>query len=299
MHLALVCLTGCGSGTAPTDPASSPAPPDPVVIGAGDIARCDGDGDEATAALLDRVFPKDAPVESGVVFTLGDNAYNSGSLGEYMACFDPTWGRHRGRMRPAVGNHEYRTPGAQGHFTYFGAAAGDPARGFYSYDLGAWHVVALNSNCNEIGGCGMGSPQQQWLRADLAARPTRCALAYWHSPLFSSGVRHGGDPAMKDIWSTLQASGVDVVLSGHEHQYERFAPQDAEGRADPAGGIREFVVGTGGGALYGFGPPRPNSEIRGADYGVLKLTLHGAGYDWEFLPAAGATFTDAGSETCR
>ena len=299
VYLGFLFLTGCQSG-AVLLPASVPpasVPPDPILVGAGDIARCGTDGDEATASVLDRVFPPPAPAEHGIVFTLGDNAYDSGSLGEYTACYDPTWGRHRARTRPAAGNHEYLTAGAQGYFTYFGTAAGDPSRGYYGYDVGTWHVVALNSNCEEIGGCGAASPQETWLRADLAAHPTKCALAYWHHPLFSSGLVHGGDAMMKEIWSTLQEFGVDVALAGHEHNYERFAPQDAQGRADATAGIREFVVGTGGRSLYELGPPRPNSEVRGADYGVLTLTLHPAGYDWEFLPAA--SFADAGSGTCH
>jgi len=275
-------------------------PPDPILVGAGDIASCASDGDEATATVLDGVFPPDARTERGHVFTLGDNAYDFGSPGEFAACYDSTWGRHRTRTRPAPGNHDYRTPGAHGYFAYFGAAAGDPARGYYSYDIGTWHVVVLNSNCEAIGGCGPGSPQETWLRADLAPRPTRCGLAYWHHPLFSSGLFHGEHAFMRDLWRALQQSGVDVALAGHEHNYERFAPQDADGRADPEGGIRGFVVGTGGRSLYELGPPRPNSEVRwAAGYGVLELTLHATSYDWKFLPAAGFVFTDAGSATCH
>jgi len=287
-------LTGCGSES------TGPTAPDPILVGAGDISTCANDGDEATARILDGVFPAGAPADRGLVFTLGDNAYDTGSPGEFAACYDPTWGRHRSRTRPAPGNHDYLTPGAQGYFGYFGAVAGDPARGYYSYDLGAWHVVVLNSNCEAVGGCGAGSPQETWLKADLAAHPTRCALAYWHHPRFSSGIIHGDHVFMSDLWRALQQLGVDVALAGHEHNYERYAPQDADGRADPARGIREFVVGTGGRSLYELGPPRPNSEVRQATtYGVLKLTLHATGYDWEFLPAAGSAFTDVGSGTCH
>lgn len=293
--LGLVLLTGCGNdGTAPMAA-------DPILAAAGDIAICPADAAEATARLLDGLFPPGAPLESGFVAALGDNAYERGTPGEYAACYEPTWGRHRARTRPAVGNHEYMTPGAQGYYAYFGAAAGDPARGYYSYDLGSWHVVVLNSNCLEVGGCQAGSPQEAWLRADLAAHPTTCTLAYWHHPLFSSGSVHGNNAFMHDVWRTLEDLGADLVLTGHEHNYERFAPQDAEGRPDPARGIREFVVGTGGhDRLYEFGVPRPNSEVRATGtYGVLKLTLHTRGYEWQFLPTAGSSFADTGSGACH
>jgi hypothetical protein len=290
----VLLITGCGSES------TGPTAPDPILVGAGDISTCANDGDEATARILDGVFPPGAPTERGLVFTLGDNAYDRGSPGEFAACYDPTWGRHRSRTRPAPGNHDYLTSGAQGYFGYFGAVAGDPAHGYYSYDLGAWHVVVLNSNCEAVGGCGAGSPQETWLKADLAAQPTRCALAYWHHPLFSSGLIHGDHVFMSDLWRALQQLGVDVALAGHEHNYERFAPQDADGRADPARGIRGFVVGTGGRSLYELGLPKPNSEARQASsYGVLKLSLHATSYDWEFLPVAGSSFTDVGTGTCH
>jgi hypothetical protein len=297
----LVLQPGCG-GTAPEPlPSPSPPPPDPILVAAGDIASCTSDGAEATARLLDAFFPPDAPPERGVVAALGDNAYPRGSLGDYTACYEPTWGRHRARTRPAPGNHEYLTPGAEGYFDYFGSAAGDPARGYYSYDIGAWHVAVLNSNCDAVGGCEAGSTQETWLRDDLARHPSPCALAYWHHPLFSSGVIHGGDSVVRDLWLALQDHGVELVLAGHEHNYERFAPQDADGQPDAARGVREFVVGTGGNdVLYGFGPTDPDSEVRENDsYGVLELTLHPRGYNWRFLPAAGATFTDEGSEVCH
>lgn len=296
---ALLILAGCAGGEM-VAPDSMAGGADPILVGAGDIASCESDGDEATARVLDAVFPPDAPAERGLVFTLGDNAYDFGSARDFAACYDPSWGRHRARTRPAPGNHDYLTPGAQPYFAYFGAAAGDPSRGYYSYDVGSWHVVVLNSNCEAVGGCETGAPQETWLRADLAARPTRCALAYWHHPLFSSGIVHGEHVFMRDLWRTLHQSGVEVALAGHEHHYERFAPQDAEGRADAARGVRGFVVGTGGRSFYQFGPPMPNSEARGTGgYGVLKLTLHATGYNWEFLPAAGSSFTDTGAGTCH
>lgn len=261
-----------------------------VLVGAGDIAACDSSGDEATAALLDAI--------DGTVFTLGDNVYNSGTRREFAECYDPTWGRHKGRTRPAPGNHDYGTAKASGYFGYFGEAAGDPGTGYYAYDLGAWHIVVINSNCEPAGGCQAGSPQEAWLRADLAAHPVDCTLAYWHHPRFSSGP-HGGTDEMRAIWQALYEQGADVVLAGHDHDYERFAPQDPDGNGDPQRGIREFVVGTGGRSHYRFGRIQPNSEARSSDtFGVLKLTLSAADYAWEFIPVDGKTFTDAGSAAC-
>ncbi len=265
---------------------------DPVFVGAGDIAGCASSGDEATAKLLDGI--------PGTVYTLGDNAYESGTATEFANCYDPSWGRHKARTMPAVGNHEYNTPGASGYYDYFGAAAGDPTRGYYSYDLGAWHIVALNSMCENVGGCGPDSPMVTWLQRDLAANPASCTLAYWHHPVFSSGSEHGNDPKMIPSWDVLYAAGADVVLSGHDHDYERFAPQTSSGVEDPARGIREFVVGTGGKSHYPFGTIRDNSQARNADTnGVLKLTLHASGYDWQFVREAGKTFSDSGSDSCH
>ena len=262
-----------------------------VLLAAGDIADCGSSGDEATAALLDTL--------DGTIITLGDNVYPSGTADQFAQCYEPSWGRHKARTRPAPGNHDYATPGAAGYYGYFGESAGDPSAGYYSYGLGAWHVVALNSNCREVGGCEAGSPQEQWLRADLAAHPAACTLAYWHHPRFSSG-RHGSTAQMAAIWQTLYDAGADVVLSGHDHLYERFAPQDPSGAADPARGIRQFTVGTGGESFYNFRRVLPTSEVRHTGTpGVLKLTLYPASYDWEFVPVAGATFTDAGSDACR
>jgi hypothetical protein len=184
---------------------------------------------------------------------------------------------------------------AAGYFDYFGELAGTPGEGYYSYDLGDWHIIALNS----IIQVSAGSPQEQWLRSDLAAHPAVCTLAYWHYPLFSSGIVHGGDPSMRPLWQALYDYGADVVLTGHEHNYERFAPQDPQGNADPVRGIREFVVGSGGRSHYGFGAPVPNSEARNGDtYGLLKLTLHLTSYSWEFIPEPGKTFTDSGNAPC-
>lgn len=263
-----------------------------VLLGAGDIASCVSEGDEATARLLDTI--------DGTVFTLGDNAYPSGTPVEFAACYDPSWGRHTSRTRPAPGNHDYHTRGAFGYFDYFGDAAGKPDKGYYSYDLGLWHIIVLNSNCSKIDGCGPGSPQEQWLRADLAAHATTCTLAYWHHPRFSSGT-HGGDAALDAFWRALYEHHADVVLGGHDHDYERFAPQTPSGKPDPTRGIRQFVVGTGGDRLRKFeGPAIANSEVRHSEtHGVLKLTLYPTSYAWEFIPIAGGTFTDMGTGRCH
>src|SRR3990170_8350684 len=261
---------------------------DPVVVAAGDIATCGGSGDEATAALLDGI--------PGTVITLGDNVYPDGTATEFADCYDPSWGASKDRTRPVPGNHDYRTLGASGYFNYFGAAAGDPSKGYYSYDLGTWHLIALNSECAQIGGCDAGSPQETWLRADLAANQLGNILAYWHRTRYSSGLTHGSATRVRDLYQALYDFHADLIIVGHEHNYERFAPQDADGGADPAWGIREFVVGTGGASHYNFGPPLPNSEVRNSDtFGVLKLTLHPNSYDWDFVPEAGKTFTDSGS----
>ncbi len=273
-------------------PVPSPPPSgDPVLVGAGDIASCASPGDEATANLLDGI--------AGTVYTLGDNAYDDGTAAEFAGCYGPTWGRHKARTRPAPGNHDYHTAGATGYFGYFGAAAGDPATGYYSYDLGAWHVVVLNSNCGAVGGCQAGSPQERWLRADLAAHPAACTLVYWHRPHFTSG-RNDDNGDMAAAWDVAYAGNVDLILAGHEHVYERFAPQTPTGGADLARGIREFVVGTGGRSHYAITTVRPNSEAHDDNtYGVLKLTLHPSGYDWQFVPEAGKTFADTGSGACH
>ena len=262
-----------------------------IFVGAGDIAGCNYDTDEDTAKLLDNI--------PGTVFTLGDNAYPNGTASEFTNCYDPTWGRHKERTKPSPGNHDYNTPGATGYFNYFGTAAGDPNKGYYSYDIGDWHAIALNSTCWEGGGCSSSSPQIQWLREDLASHGNLCTVAYMHVPRFSSG-HHGSNPSMQPIWEVLYEAGTDVVLTGHDHLYERFAPQDPQGNADNKDGIREFIVGTGGYSLYDFKTPLPNSEARNnTSHGVLKLTLLTDSYEWEFVPIAGDTFTDTGSDICH
>ena len=276
----------------PSPPAAPPSPPaDQVLVGAGDIASCDSGGDEQTAALLDTI--------DGTVFTLGDNVYPNGTAKQFLECYDPSWGRHKARTRPTPGNHDYRTQAAAGYFAYFGGAAGDPRTGYYAYDLGAWRVYALNSNCGQIGGCGLGSAQELWLKKDLAANPRPCTVAMWHHPRFSSGA-HGDDTDMRHLWKVLYDAGAELVLAGHDHTYERFAPQNPEGKLDLERGIRDFVVGTGGRSHYPFERVDRESQIRNnTDYGVLKLTLHADAYDWEFIPVAGASFRDKGSGKCH
>jgi hypothetical protein len=285
--LALVGLGVLAKGKAPDDSTL-----EGVLIGAGDIADCsDLSGAEATAKLLE--------ANPGTVMALGDLAYPNGTA-ENFQCYEQTWGRVRLRTRPAVGNHEFHSSGASFYFQYFGPAAGDPKTGYYSYELGPWHVVVLNSECNEVGGCGAGSPEEKWLRADLAAHPVGCTLAYFHKPRFSSGLNHGNDLEMTAFWQALYDFNAELVINGHDHDYERFAPQDPNGRADAKRGIREFVVGTGGKSHREFGIHKANSEVRNHDtYGVLKLTLKPTGYEWKFLPEAGKTFTDEGSGECH
>jgi hypothetical protein len=272
--------------------AARPADPVAVLIGAGDIADCtDLSGAEATAKLLEQ--------NAGTVMAVGDLAYPDGTK-ENFDCYDRTWGRVRGRTRPAVGNHEFHSTGATFYFKYFGSTAGDPKDGYYSYELGTWHIIVLNSECAEVAGCNAGSRQEKWLRADLAAHPAACTLAYWHKPLFSSGGKHGDDPEIKPLWQALYEANADVVVNGHDHDYERFAPQDPDATADGKRGIREFVAGTGGKNHRPFGEPHANSEVRNADaFGVLKLTLKAGGYDWQFIPEAGKNFVDAGSGVCH
>jgi hypothetical protein len=250
--------------------------PAPTLVAAGDIASCRSSGDEATATLVAKL--------PGTVAILGDAVYERGTAAELRDCY--SWRRFRARTRAALGNHEYGTGSADAAIAYFRL----PRRGYYSYELGAWHVVVLNSNCGPAGGCADGSPQQLWLTADLAAHPVACTLAYWHHPRFSSGL-HGSDASVAPLWRTLSAAGADVVLAGHDHHYERFAPID---------GIRSFVVGTGGRSHYPALRRLPRSvKLNDRTYGVLRLTLDDGRYDWRFLPVAGSSFADAGSSSCR
>jgi acid phosphatase type 7 len=295
---------------------------DPTIAAAGDVA-CDpasaffngGAGDAthcrqaATSALLD-------PSRLSLILALGDLQYNAGTLANFQASYDPAWGPVKLITRPAIGNHEYEDPGATGYFDYFNGVgnatgpAGDRSLGYYSYDIvlssgAVWHLVSLNSQCadpdagvtGQLGACAVGSGQEQWLRADLAAHPTACTLAYWHHPTFNSSIL-AEYPQTAPLWQALQDARADLVLTGHAHFFERFAPQDANGVADPAG-IREFVVGTGGHSHFPFGVIQPNSEARqSTTFGVLELSLHDRSYDWRFVPEAGASYSDSGSAAC-
>jgi hypothetical protein len=275
-----------GRSTAQTGPAITQLASDPVLVGAADIADCGTTTDSATAALLNGI--------DGTVFTAGDNAYPVGGIQDFINCYETTWGPHKARTRPAPGNHDYLSLFAFPYYAYFGAHAGPPFRGYYSYDLGAWHIVSLDSNIAAFAG----SPQEMWLRADLAANPTQCTLAYWHHPLFSSG-QHGNQFLVRDLYQALYDAGADVVITGHDHDYEHFHRQNPAGVLD-ANGIRQFVIGTGGTGLRPFlAAMPPTSAVRNSDtHGVLKLTLHPTSYDWQFIPIAGKTFTDSGSRPC-
>jgi len=264
-----------------------------VLLAAGDIAYCANlSGARATAQILGSV--------DGEITALGDRAYPDATSQEFPDCYGPTWGHYKNRTHPAAGNHEYHSSGAEPYFTYFGVAAGEPGKGYYSYDLGAWHIVVLNSNCEKIdGGCKAGSPQEQWLKDDLAAHRTTCTLAYWHHPLFSSGPypSHAQSSFMTDLWKDLYNAHADIVLNGHEHKYERFALQDVDGHADPKG-IREFVVGTCGALQDGF--RRNPREVRDTGhFGVLKLVLDLDSYQWEFLGEDAGSFHDTGGGKCH
>jgi 3',5'-cyclic AMP phosphodiesterase CpdA len=296
--LALVLAAGCAgtpralNTSAPATAAKAAGQRSTTLLAAGDIASCASDGDEQTAALLDTL--------PGTVLTLGDTAYDHGSADEFTRCYLPSWGRFRDRTYPAPGNHDYQTAAASGYYEFFGPRAGQPGKGWYSFDRGRWHLVALNSNCEEVGGCEPGSEQERWLRADLAAHPARCTLAFWHHPRFSSGTTHGSDLAVGGLWLALYEAGAEVVLVGHEHNYERFAPLDPLGEVDQARGVREFVVGTGGKSHYPFGSPLPGSEARNSDsFGLLQLQLRRTGYTWRFMPVQGGSFQDSGTGSCH
>src|SRR2546422_715346 len=293
---ASLLLSTCRQDHGPASPTelkvpilASAAPPGSVTfVGAGDIWLCSHHNATSTAKLLDTI--------AGTVFTTGDNVGSPGDSTTYANCYNPTWGRQKARTYPAPGDVEYLTAGAPGYFGYFGAAAGDPTKGYYSYNLGSWHVVVLNSQNSAA--MAAGSPQEQWLKADLAANPSQCTLAYWHYPLFYSGtstVRSSVQP----VWNDLYAAGATLVLNSHTRNYERFAPQSPAGVLDTALGIREFIVGTGGLGTWSFYTIAPNSEVRAQVYGVLKLTLSPGSYSWRFIPIAGTQFSDTGSGTCK
>ena len=273
-------------------PTPTPAPSrDPILVGAGDIAGCGEDGDEATAALLERI--------DGTVFTAGDNTYPAGTTQTYRECFAASWGRSLERIRPAPGNHDWESGSLDAYLDYFGAAAvnadGDP---WYAYDLGTWQIIMLDSDCARVDGCGPDSRQGRWLANVLATSDARCTLAIWHHPRFSSGF-HGDDPSVGPFWDALHAAGADVIVNGHDHDYERFAPMSPAGDEDRERGLRQFVVGTGGVDLRDFEDPVPNSELRLAvSHGVIAFTLRDGGYDWQWIPTDGDV-GDRGTAPCH
>ena len=280
---------GAGGSVAPSP---LPSGADPVLVGAGDIVSCDGTDDKATAALVERT--------PGIVFTLGDNTYDEGTSAQFQDCYGPSWGRFLDRTRFAVaGNHDYLTDHGAPFKAYFGSAAVRDGVTWFSEDVGTWHVIVLDANCAELtGGCGPDSPEVQWLRADLAASTARCTVALWHQPRFSSGL-HGNDPVVGPFWDALYAAGADLVLNGHDHDYERFAPQSPSGAADPSRGITEMVVGTGGAPLRAFGPEIANDVVRSSfAHGVVALTLHPSGWSFQFVSTDGS-FSDQGRGTCH
>ena len=264
-----------------------------TLVGAGDIAGCAEERDSAAAAdLLGKI--------GGTVFTLGDNVQGQGDISEFRNCYDPTWGKYKKRTKPAVGNHEYHTPDAAPYFDYFGARAGRPSQGYYSYDRGRWHVVVLNSNCGQVGGCENDSPQGRWLRNDLRRNPSRCTLAYFHHPLQATGI-NTPSPQVRPFWTMLNDRNADVILSGHAHRYERHAPMTPGGKRSP-NGIRQFVVGTGGadGGTEIDRSQTPNlQEVKVGTPGVLRLNLRADSYAWKFVPIAGRSFTDSGTDSCH
>lgn len=289
-----LAVTACGGGGTVAAGGGGPGlPAAPFdIVAAGDIGQCGSDPAASRAARVAAlVLPSDE-----LVLVLGDATYPIGAPGEFANCFQPTWGAFKGRIRPTPGNHEYLTPDAAGYHGYFGAAAGPDRRGYYSFDHRGWHFISLNSNID----AGPDSPQVAWLQADLAASSsTACTLAFWHYPVFSSG-RHGNIAHMAPVFAVLQAAGVDLVLVGHDHHYERFGPQLADGQSEPAYGLRSFVVGTGGAVLYPIPRLETNSEFRdNSTHGLLRLTLEDGGYRWVFVPIDGGAARDNGSARCR
>lgn len=291
--IALAAIPACSGPTGPSTPPPPPPPPGGgtpfVFVGAGDIAACGEVGHIATATLLDRFSGS-----TTFIFTAGDNAYPSGRAADFRDCYDPYWGRHKGLTRPTPGNHDYESPNAIPYYNYFGENAGPSGRGYYAYDVGAWRVIALNSEIDVSGG----SPQVQWLRTELSTNTAACTAAIWHRPLFSSGP-HAGHLQMRDIWRVLYDANVDVVINGHNHLYERFAPQDPEGTRNEARGIRQFTVGTGGVPLHEPGAPQTNSQTVIKTWGVLKFELIQGEYRWEFVPFQGTGVLDPGSGKCH
>jgi hypothetical protein len=281
--LAVLMTLSCGGELGISGP--GPIVPTTVLLAAGDIGLCGSRGAAQTGEMLDGM--------QGTILAVGDLAYPHGAVEDYVSCFDPVWGRHKSRTKPAPGNHEYESPGAQPYFDYFGAAAGPSGLGYYSFKAGDWLVLSLNSNV-PVGGT---TAQAQWIRSELAASTARCALAYFHHPLYSSGP-NGDNARLAGLWQLLYDNGVDVIVSAHEHLYERYGPMTPDGQRNDTKGIRQFIVGTGGAGLYSIQRLHPLSEMQIISHGLLKLTLSAQGYQWEFLQVDGAR-GDFGQDVCH
>jgi hypothetical protein len=285
LWLSLLLTLSCGGGAEQWLSGPTPPPPSTVVLAAGDVGVCGSRAAVETGAMLDTL--------EGTVLAVGDLAYRHGTTEEYATCYDPVWGRHKARTRPSPGNHEYESSGAQPYFDYFGAQAGIGGHGYYSFRSGDWFILSLNSNL-PIGGA---TAQGQWIRSELTTNTSRCTLAYFHHPLYSSGP-NGDNARLAALWQMLYEHGVDVILSAHEHLYERYAPMSPDGQRNDTRGIRQFIVGTGGAGLYTVTRPHPQSEVQLVAHGILKLTLMAQGYGWEFLQVGGAK-ADVGSDVCH
>ncbi|MHB8060370.1 MAG: metallophosphoesterase family protein [Gaiellaceae bacterium] len=289
LALAAVFLIVLIGGAAPTGAAKAPRA-QVILLAAGDIGDCTSDGARQTGRLI--------ASRPGTVAAIGDTAYPYGSSSDFARCYQPAWGSFKARTRPAIGNHEYYSENGAPYFAYFGRKAASPG-GYYSYRLGRWHIVALNSNCDKIGGCGAGSVQLRWLKNDLARHPARCTLAYWHHARFSSGM-HGSFEPMQPIWATLVKAGADIALTGHDHDYERYAPLNAAGKIDWKHGMREFVVGTGGGPLRPVtGKTVGSRKAIAFRWGVLRLKLGADRAYWRFLSTPNGRVLDSGSSGCH
>lgn len=284
--LLLATSLGCSDPTLTPKDEEDPFDDAVYVTAVADVASCDSQGDEATAAIVDTL--------PGLVLMAGDIAYEAGTAKQFADCYHPSWGRHRERTRPAPGNHEYETSNAAPYFEYFGDIAGPAGRGYYSFNVGTWHVVSLNSNID----MKAGSPQEQWLRQDLAVNPARCTLAFWHHPLFTSGF-HKANPAVAPLWKALEEAGAEIVIAGHDHHYESFAPQNSVGVADPRG-LRQFIVGNGGRSLFPALFSVANSQKRyDTGFGVIRLALGDGAYQWRFIPVKPGDFSDSGTGVCH
>jgi hypothetical protein len=286
--------------TAPPSAVPTQAPSVGTVGIAGDIACSAADNATATARRCHQMATSDLLRSVGIVITTGDNQYERGELSEFEKSYAASWGRFLDKTYPSVGNHDYLTPEASGYFSYFGARAGDPAEGWYAFDYAGWHFIALNSNCTPAGGCGPSSPQVRWLKGDLAKSTARCTVAFWHKPRWASG-QYADDDRYAAFWQTLYEGNAEIVLNGHDHNYQRYAPLDPRGVRDDARGLRQYIVGTGGRSHYPvLDGPIPNREAADdTTFGILELTLHDGAYDWRFVPEAGDTYHDRGSGVCH